>query len=194
MRETSEAGIKNGLAPSWSIREPSCANVTYHSQNLYTHRVTLEKGRHTLHVGSYMRTPTASQWRGGASIEIVGLISPVFPVFVDTRTKIRYPGCVSGTGVVLDAEVCPNDAVWVTREFEAAIGQGGAIYSQNTGSISIDGSTFRTNAAARGSSVTSVAASVVSVHNTKFDDVHNAFLGEAVTIQVHNSNCTCAFR
>ena len=32
--------------------------------------------------------------------------------------------------------------------------------------------------------MTSVAASVVSVHNKKFYDVHNAFLGRAVTIQV----------
>ena len=142
MKEVSEDAVSQGLPPTWpiSISTPSCANVTYYPRSLYTHQVNLGEGPHTLHIGNFLRDASASQWKGGASVGIVGLVTPVFPTFVDHR-KERY-GCVTGSG---SENACSEDVLWVDQAFEVGIGQGGAIASQNYGSIQIDRTAFRNN-------------------------------------------------
>ena len=122
-QEASAQGIGRGLAPSWP-GEAKCANDTvYQSFELYTHGLKLAEGNHILHIGVFARSEGAGKigWPGGGKIEVVGLFDPIFPVFDDDRTTLRYPGCISYPGF---SHSCPGkEAFWSDLLLHVAVGK-----------------------------------------------------------------------
>jgi hypothetical protein len=118
----SAQGVGRGLTPSWPGDAPCANDTVYRSFELYTHSMKLVEGDHVLHVGAFTRTGELVQWAGGGKIEVVGLLSPMFPAFDDDRTTLRHPGCMNAIGY--DAHACPaGEAFWVDLPMHVAVGK-----------------------------------------------------------------------
>lgn len=77
----------------------------------------------------------------------MGLVDPVFPVFFDDRSSVRYPGCIPFGDPTKGHDICQGgDAIWQTVPFHVALGSGGALMMRNPFPIQISDSEFRTTA------------------------------------------------
>jgi hypothetical protein len=121
-RQASAQGIGRGLAPSWPGDAPCSNDTVYQSSELYAHGLKLGEGTHALHVGTFARPAgNAVTWPGGGKIEVVGLLKPTFPSFVDDRQTLRYPGCQVGKLVY---SACPGgEAFWIDIPLHVSVGK-----------------------------------------------------------------------
>jgi hypothetical protein len=173
---------QRGFPPFWPNRTSACADQTFHESNrLHETAVRLAEGAHTLYVG-WLTTKHSTAYpktRQTFFIDIVGLVSPVFPAFTDGREAVLAPGCKM-------VEPCSlYVASWSAVPFDGALGSGGAIQTRGVGDIEITGSTFEGNAAARGSSVATKSAASIKIRNTTFhdDDMSNAVFADTQALQ-----------
>ena len=171
--------VPDALTGSTPAEETVYGDVDYEPGNLYAHVVTLEAGVHTLWTGAVLNSKDPeTNWPGGAYIDIVSILDPVQPSYYDNRGTpdaagvVRNAGCMSAAGNPSDFEnpCATGESFWGEPvEFTVGKGEGGAISTTTTGTITIHDTIFDENDAWDGHSLRVVKAASLYVENTTFE-------------------------
>lgn len=143
-------------------------------QRTYSTVLRLTPGRHTLWHGLIAGTPgNFNGWAGNGWIDVVDILSKVYPVVFDNRAApdannvVRSPHCYNGNTATDAANLCPvGEAFWSYTAFDVPYGYGGAIASFGQGTLMISDSLFDANQAGRGTTLSAVAAELLIVRNS----------------------------
>ena len=174
-----DGSVPDALTGSVPPGETVYGDVNYAPGELYAHVVTLAAGLHTLWTGAVLNSKDLeTDWPGGAWIDIVAILDPVQPTYFDNRAApdaagvVRNLGCMSASGnPALFENPCPvGQSFWGEPiEFMVGKGEGGAIATTTTGTLTIHDSIFEHNDAWDGHSLRVVKAANFYVENTTFE-------------------------
>ena len=149
---------------------------TYAVESTYSQVIRTTAGTHRLWHGIQAnRAAWAEGWSGGY-IEVIGMLTKVFPKMVDYRTipdengRILDDGCYSGGqhAAMIEPYCAHGFKFWSYSDFVVPFGEGGGIVGQGGGVISISDSVFSQNTAGFGEAVRTDNIQNLAVRNTEF--------------------------
>ncbi len=169
----------NYTAVNYSV---TAVNYSYHPENTYAVESTYSQvirttaGTHRLWHGILAcRAAWATDWQGGY-IEVIGMLTKVYPVMVDYRVvpdsngRILDEGCYTGgQHAEMEEPYCAHGfKFWSYSDFTVPFGEGGGIMGQGGGVISISDSVFSQNTAGFGEAIRTDDIRDLAVRNTEF--------------------------